>query len=226
MFFEKNIAFLKRQRPQLGTNDFWEKLSGSSQFLPQQLLDLCAMSGYLLQHLIHSDLTAIKALSDGIKLVVFDVDGVLTDAGMYYTESGDEFKKFNARDGLAIKALPKLGFYTGIISHGKNIHLISNRAALLGITKVYCGNEPKDKVLLEWCNELNIAPKQVAYIGDDVNDLSIMALCGFTAAPSDAVERVKNKVHVVLQTAGGCGCVREWIDHYILPEPINENTYR
>ncbi|MFN5317212.1 MAG: KdsC family phosphatase [Bacteroidia bacterium] len=226
MFFEKNIAFLKRQRPQLGTNDFWEKLSSSGQFSPQQLLDICMLSGYSLQQLVHSDLSATNALAEGIKLVIFDVDGVLTDAGMYYTESGDEFKKFNARDGLAIKALPKLGYSTGIISHGKNIKLISNRASLLGITKVYCGNEPKDKVLLEWCNELNIVPKQVAYIGDDVNDLSIMALCGFTAAPGDAVERVKNKVHVVLQTAGGCGCVREWIDHYILPEPINENTYR
>jgi len=226
MFFEKNITFLKRQRPQLASNDFWENLSNHSQYSPQALLDLCAMSGNSLQQLIHTDLEAVHELSKGIKLIIFDVDGVLTDAGMYYTESGDEFKKFNARDGLAIKALPKLGYLTGIISHGKNINLIRNRASLLGITKIYCGNEPKDKVLLEWCNELNIVPKQVAYIGDDVNDLSIMALCGFTAAPSDAVERVKNKVHVVLQTAGGCGCVREWIDHYILPEPINENTYR
>ena len=81
-------------------------------------------------------------------------------------------------------------------------------------------------MLLELWNTLMLVPNNVACIGDDMNDRSIMSLRGFTAAPGDAVERVKNKVHVVLQTAGGCGCVREWIDHYILPEPINENTYR
>lgn len=91
---------------------------------------------------------------------------------------------------------------------------------------MYCGNEPKDKVLLDWCGELNIVPKQVAYIGDDVNDLSIMALCGLTAAPSDALEVVKNKVDIVLQAEGGKACVREWIDNYILPQPINEYTYK
>lgn len=114
MFFEKNITFLKQQKPQLCTNDLWNVLSNSSKLAPQQLLELCTLSGYSLRQLIQVDLEALKVRSQQIKFVVFDVDGVLTDAGMYYTESGDEFKKFNARDGLAIKALPKMGYYTAL----------------------------------------------------------------------------------------------------------------
>src|ERR1035438_3800547 len=122
-----------------------------------------------------------------IKFLVLDVDGVLTDGGMYYTESGDEFKKFNAKDGLAIRRLTKSGIPVGIISHGQLSKLINKRADLLGIEYVCVGMEMKKlDILKDWCNKLNIDLNDVAYIGDDINDLEIMHAVGVSACPDDA----------------------------------------
>src|ERR1035438_6889908 len=99
-----------------------------------------------------------------IKFLVLDVDGVLTDGGMYYTESGDEFKKFNAKDGLAIRRLTKNGIPVGIISHGHLSMLITKRAELLGIKYVCVGMEMKKlDILTKWCEELKIDLHDVAY---------------------------------------------------------------
>jgi len=153
-------------------------------------------------------------MGTSFKFLVLDVDGVLTDGGMYYTEQGDEFKKFNAKDGLAIRALTRSGFPVGIISHGFLVNLVKRRAELLGISRVYVGSERKLKVLQDWCGEMGIAPREVAYIGDDVNDLEMLRAVGVTACPSDAVMAVKEAVHLELQLRGGEGCVREFIDRY------------
>jgi YrbI family 3-deoxy-D-manno-octulosonate 8-phosphate phosphatase len=150
-----------------------------------------------------------------IKFLVLDVDGVLTDGGMYYTESGDEFKKFNAKDGLAIRRLTKAGIPVGIISHGHLSKLINKRAELLGIKHVYVGmGVKKMDILINWCNELKIDLNDVAYIGDDINDLEVLQAVGVSACPDDAVFKVKNNVHHVLQNNGGQACVREFIDEY------------
>jgi YrbI family 3-deoxy-D-manno-octulosonate 8-phosphate phosphatase len=148
-------------------------------------------------------------------MVIFDIDGVMTDAGMYYTESGDEFKKFNAKDGMVVRRLKQRGIHTGIISHGFNSNLIQRRAERLHISHMEVSQVPKKETLMRWCKELNINPAQVCYIGDDVNDEDIMNAVGFSACPADAVDDVKNMVHVVLQKKGGEGCVRELIDLYI-----------
>ena len=153
-----------------------------------------------------------------IKMLIFDVDGVMTDAGMYYSESGEESKRFNSRDGLAIRNLNKLGWKTGIISHGININLIKRRADLLGISHVYAGNRPKSDVLAEWCNELNLSFSQIAFIGDDINDLPIIRIVGFSACPADALNAVKKEVNMVLSSRGGDGAIREWIDRCFLNE--------
>jgi YrbI family 3-deoxy-D-manno-octulosonate 8-phosphate phosphatase len=147
-----------------------------------------------------------------IKLIVFDVDGVMTDAGMYYTESGDEFKKFNARDGIAIKRLHEAGFKTAVISHGINNHLIERRCNLLGISKFYAGNKPKIDVLTSWCNEMGLTLKETAFIGDDVNDLSLIGEVGFSACPADAVIAVKVRCDLILDCKGGQGAIREWVE--------------
>jgi 3-deoxy-D-manno-octulosonate 8-phosphate phosphatase (KDO 8-P phosphatase) len=181
-----------------------------------ELLLITAHFGISVDRLLRKNLAVSMELSRNTRLVVFDVDGVLTDGGMYYTESGDEFKKFNAKDGLAIRRLARDGYITGIISHGINRNLIERRAALLGISKVYTGNTSKDEVLSGWCSDLGILPSASAYIGDDINDLPIIRIAGFTACPSDATELVKHEVDVVLQKRGGEGCVREWIDDYFL----------
>ncbi len=148
-----------------------------------------------------------------IKLLILDVDGVLTDGGMYYTEGGDEFKRFNTKDGYAIQHLSKdHNLPVGIISSGHNITLIERRAVLLKIPYVYVGNREKLGVLMEWCEKLGIRLQDVAYIGDDLNDLECMQKVGIAACPSDAVEKIKNASQIVLNRKGGEGCVREFIE--------------
>ena len=155
-----------------------------------------------------------------IKLLILDVDGVLTDGGMYFTENGDQMKKFNTKDGMAILHLTKNDFQVGIASSGFKDELIKQRANLLGIQRCYVGREPKMEMIDTWCAELKIERKNVAIIGDDINDLPVIKNVGFSAAPSDAVVVVKGAVDVVLNAKGGMGCVREFIDNYLLNQAI------
>lgn len=151
-----------------------------------------------------------------IKFLVLDVDGVLTDGGMYYTESGDQFKKFNTKDGMAIKTAQKNGLKIAFLSSGSTEHIIQNRARTLGVEYVYVGPRPKLEVLKEWCSELGITTKEVAYIGDDINDLEVLDAVGFSGCPADAVEEVKKKVSVILERKGGDACVREFADEHLI----------
>ena len=149
------------------------------------------------------------------KFLVLDVDGTLTDCGMYMTENGDVIKKYNAKDGIAIKQKIKEGMQLGIISHGTKLKVIQDRADLLGIQHVYVGKESKLKILNEWLEKLGIKLSEVVYVGDDINDNDIIDAVGMTACPSDAVGEIKRKVDIVLRTKGGEGCVRELIDEWL-----------
>ena len=149
-------------------------------------------------------------------MLVLDVDGVLTDGGMYYSNGGDEFKKFNTKDGLGIKMLIECGVVVAFLSNGKNDVLIKNRAALLGVQKVYVGFDKKIIVLNEWLKEMGLQYNNVSYIGDDINDLEVIEHLELTACPEDAVDEVKTKVKYILGRKGGEGCVREFIDNYLL----------
>ena len=151
-----------------------------------------------------------------IKLLILDVDGVLTDGGMYYSNSGDEFKKFNTKDGMGIKLAIEKGIKVGFLSNGKNDILINNRAKLLGVEYVYVGFEKKIIIFNQWLKELNIGYENVAYIGDDINDIEIMKLLECTACPNDAVMQVRGVAKYLLDLKGGEGCVREFIDTYLL----------
>jgi 3-deoxy-D-manno-octulosonate 8-phosphate phosphatase (KDO 8-P phosphatase) len=155
-----------------------------------------------------------------IKLLVLDVDGVMTDAGMYYTENGDQIKKYNARDGIAIQHLVKKGFQLAIISSGYKAEMVKARAELLGIQYCYVGRESKLEILQSHCNELGIELENVAIIGDDINDLDVFRKVGFSACPSDAVLVIKSHADVILTKKGGEGCVREFVDGYLLNNPI------
>ena len=149
------------------------------------------------------------------KLLILDVDGVMTDGGMYYTESGDEFKKFNTKDGLGIqRAVKQMGLKVGLISNGHLQALIQKRAQLLGIEYCYVGPQRKLEVLQQWCTELNLALTDVAYIGDDVNDLECMSQVVCAACPADAVAAIKAVAHVTLKLKGGEGCVREFLEMF------------
>ncbi|GJM60065.1 HAD-IIIA family hydrolase [Persicobacter diffluens] len=152
-----------------------------------------------------------------IKMVVTDVDGTLTDGGMYYTETGDEFKKFNAKDGMGMNILRKAGIEVGIISHGKAPHMVLNRAERLGLKYVYVGSEPKMQVLEKWLQELGISKSEVCYIGDDINDEAIMESVGLSACPSDAVKVIRETADIVLTRGGGNCAFRELVDEHLIP---------
>lgn len=173
----------------------------------------------LFKPMFRSDLWSKKI--DKIKLLVLDVDGVMTDGGMYYTESGDQFKKYNTKDGMAIQHLVKSNFQVAIISSGFKAEMVKARAELLGIQRCYVGRDPKMQILEGYCKEMGITLENVALVGDDINDLEMIRKIGFSACPSDAVNAVKSQVDVVLSKKGGEGCVREFIDTYLLKQPLS-----
>ena len=150
-----------------------------------------------------------------IKLLILDVDGTMTDNGVYVDEKGIESKKYNAKDGVGIYELIKNNVKIGIISHSEKGDGIKSRASYLGINHCYVGNEPKEEILKKWIKKLQINLEDVAFIGDDINDLSIIDIVGFSACPNDSSDLVKRKVSLVLNTKGGYGCVREFSDLYL-----------
>jgi YrbI family 3-deoxy-D-manno-octulosonate 8-phosphate phosphatase len=147
-----------------------------------------------------------------IKVFLTDVDGVLTDAGMYYTESGDELKKFNTHDGMGMKLIQLAGVKTGIITT-ENTRLVERRAAKLKVDYLYQGVYPKVNAALEICAKEGIGLDEVAYIGDDVNCLELLSAVGLPACPSNALPKIKAISGIrILEKAGGEGAVREFID--------------
>ena len=153
-----------------------------------------------------------------IKLFLSDVDGVLTDAGMYYTESGDEFKKFNTHDGMGFNLLKKAGIKTGIVTTEKT-NIVTNRAAKLKVDYLYqgVGFGGKLESAKEICILENITLEEVAYIGDDINCLDLLMHVGLAACPNNATKIIKSIPGIIqLTKAGGEGAVREFIDEYIL----------
>jgi YrbI family 3-deoxy-D-manno-octulosonate 8-phosphate phosphatase len=216
---EQNIkAFLSRES--LSFEDFLGKynVSNVDQISLGDLKLFCAEYNLDFTNLLTRPLFVDKEQIKKIKLLILDVDGVMTDAGMFFTENGDQFKKYNAKDGMAIMALSKIGVEVGIISSGFKLEMVKARAELLKIKHLYVGRDPKIDILNQWCEKLKLTLDQVAIIGDDINDLSIMNKVGFSVAPSDAVLKVKQTADLVLQTKGGQGCVREFIDFYLLDE--------
>lgn len=162
-----------------------------------------------------------RAQADAIRLLILDVDGVMTDGGMYFTESGDQFKKFNTKDGMGIMHLVKKGMQVAIISSGFRGEAVKARAEMLGIQHCYVTREPKMDVLNRLCESLGITLKETAIIGDDINDLEVMRAVGLSFCPSDAMDVIKKEVNIVLTRKGGEGCVREMIDSYLLLQPLS-----
>jgi 3-deoxy-D-manno-octulosonate 8-phosphate phosphatase (KDO 8-P phosphatase) len=146
-----------------------------------------------------------------IKLLLLDVDGVMTDGGIYFSNSGDEFKKFNILDGYGITKLHRAGIKIGIIT-GRVSNIVTKRAKELGITEVYQNLENKLEVYELLKTKWNLSDAEIAYIGDDEFDLPVLERVGFSAAPSNAVPTVKKQVHFVCTRGGGNGAVREVID--------------
>ncbi len=143
-----------------------------------------------------------------IRLFATDVDGVLTDAGMYYSETGDEWKKFNTRDGMGIKLLQRAGLTTAIVTQERT-RLVARRAKRLSMPELHQGVMDKLSVIRDMATRHGISLRQVAYIGDDVNDLEALKAVGLSAAPADGLPQVLQIVDYVCEKRGGEGAVRE-----------------
>ena len=143
-----------------------------------------------------------------IKVLICDVDGVLTDGRLWYSSEGEELKAFHARDGLAIKLLIKQGIQVALVS-GRDSKALQSRIADLGIKHACLGEADKAKACAELQHTLNLSSKQMAYVGDDTLDLPGMAVCGWSFAVADAPLTVKQSARQVLQTRGGYGAIRE-----------------
>jgi len=153
----------------------------------------------------------LRSKNTKIKLFLSDVDGTLTDGGMYYSPTGELLKKFNTRDGMGFELLRKAGIKVGIITSEKS-EIAKKRAEKLKLDFVLIGVQDKLNEVQKLCKELSISLNEVGYIGDDINDLPLLKAVGLSACPSDAVEDVKNAVDYVTTKKGGEGCVREFID--------------
>ena len=146
-----------------------------------------------------------------VKLLVMDVDGTLTDGCIYMSGQGEVMKAFNIKDGYAIKhILPTLSI-TPVIITGRKSDIVERRAKELDILELHQGVTDKVLVLQNVAEKFNVELKDIAYIGDDLNDLPCIELCGVTACPQDAVEEVKQKVNYICKNNGGQGAVREFI---------------
>lgn len=152
-----------------------------------------------------------------IKLFLTDVDGTLTDGGMYYSENGDELKKFNTRDGMGIQLLKAQGIKVGIIT-SENRNLNFRRAEKLKVDFIRQGKKDGGKLAVakEICNEIGITLSEVAYIGDDINCIELLSNVGLAACPADACDRVKSIPNIIiLSRRGGDACVREFCEMII-----------
>ena len=154
---------------------------------------------------------SLRAILRNIRLFATDVDGVLTDAGMYYSESGDEWKKFNTRDGMGIKLLQKAGLITAIVTQ-ESTKLVARRGQKLTIPEVHQGVYDKLALLRDLAGRYGLTMQQVCYIGDDVNDLEALKSVGLSAAPADAIPAVLGTVQYRCDKKGGEGAVRELAD--------------
>ncbi len=146
-----------------------------------------------------------------IRMVAFDIDGVMTDGSLTFDENGTEYKTFNAKDGQGVMNLNNAGFITAIITARDN-GTVSVRAKILNIPELHMGVKNKLKTLEELCEKYNLTFEQVAYMGDDLPDICVLEKVGLAGCPADAVEEVKKVATFISSKDGGKGAVREFCD--------------
>jgi len=146
-----------------------------------------------------------------IEIVLTDVDGVLTDGGMYYSAQGDVLKKFHARDGMGVTLLRKNKIDTIVITKEKT-KFVKKWSQKMKVKKLFDGIKIKESMIDKICNQYNIKPENLAYIGDDVNDIQIMKKCGLSITPKNAVKEVKEIADYISEIKGGEGVFRDAAD--------------
>lgn len=146
-----------------------------------------------------------------IKMFLTDCDGCLTDGGMYYSEHGDELKKFNTRDGMGFALLRAKGIITGIVT-SESVDLNRRRAEKLKLDVLESGCKDKTVAVKSLCKKYDIAPENVAYVGDDINDMEVIKMVGYGCAPANAMPQVKSVADYVTKAKGGEGVIREVVE--------------
>ena len=159
-----------------------------------------------------------------IELLLTDCDGVLTDAGVYYSAEGEALKRFSMRDGMGFERLRKLANVDAGIITGENSPIVSRRAEKLKVKELHLGIKNKLQVLQAILQERNLQADQVAFIGDDMNDLEIMSQVGLTACPADALPPIKAIADYTCTNAGGHGAFREFAELVILAKSDASNV--
>jgi len=146
-----------------------------------------------------------------IKVVLTDVDGVLTDGGMYYSNKGDVMKKFHARDGMGVTLLRKIKIPTIIVTK-EQTEMVKQWSKKMKIKELMDGVKNKELVLDKICKKYRVSSDEIAFIGDDINDMDLLKKVGFSACPKDAMEQVRKICDYTCQTVGGKGAFRELVE--------------
>jgi YrbI family 3-deoxy-D-manno-octulosonate 8-phosphate phosphatase len=148
------------------------------------------------------------------KLIITDIDGVWTDGGMYYDQTGNEFKKFHTYDSFGVSLSHKFNIPVGIIT-GENTEIVKRRSEKLNIDYLYQGVANKLDIAKEICKIMQISIKDVAYIGDDLNDLDLLKVVGFSGAPNSSPYYIKKNVCFITKKNGGEGAFREFVENIL-----------
>ena len=203
MILQRNIEYLMESDPEI------QQIISDDPTMAE-VSALAEYTGISWQNLIQFNLSALELPWTEIKFIFLDVDGVLTEGGMFYTEDGAEFKRFDTKDGMAIKTAMNHGYEFGIISSGVNKAIIQHRADMFGIKRMYVGGDSKQVVAERWLADMDLDWDQTGYIGDDINDLKMFEKVAIAACPADATNPIKAAASFVLESAGGKGGVREF----------------
>ena len=150
-----------------------------------------------------------------IKLVITDVDGVLTDGGMYYSKVGEIMKKFNAKDGMAVELLLKNNIKT-ILLTSESSTIVKKRGKKINAAMTIIGAKNKKSHLKLICKKIDVSPQQISYIGDDINDLDVLNVVGISGMPSSSPILNQFKPDIITKRGGGNGSFREFIDRIIM----------
>lgn len=207
-YITKHSLFLKSKCRLNGFIGFFEMEPDSFVELDEPS-DWPIVESLLLNRKKNSPLKSLK----GIKVFATDIDGCLTDAGMYYSENGDELKKFNTRDGMGLKLLLKAGIKVGVIT-AEDRNLNRRRSKKLNLDFEFHKVEDKLQILEELCEKYQVTPEEIAYVGDDINDVGLLKAVGFSACPVDACQEVKGVVNFISSLRGGQGVIRELANLY------------
>ena len=161
----------------------------------------------------------LKEIASKIKLVAFDVDGVMTDGSLTFLEDGKEIKTYNAKDGLGVVMLSKAGIITSIITARDN-NVVKLRAQQIDIKELYMGQKNKVLALEELCQKYNLSKNEIAYMGDDLPDICVLKEVALSCCPNDAVVEVREVCNFISTKNGGKGAVRELCDFILSSKNI------